>query len=85
MRIEITSTQAGASQGLALRSRTLRTRVQRPALSGLRTGAPVEASSLRVDSSKSSPFSKNSPFSKGSPFSASCATPVPVRWDAVRG
>ncbi len=79
MRIEITSTQAGASQGLALRSRTLRTRVQRPALSGLRTGAPVEASSLRVDSSKSSPFSK------GSPFSASCATPVPVRWDAVRG
>ncbi len=82
MRIEITSTQAGASQGLASRFRTPRERVQHSALSALSarwTGAPVEASSLRVDSSKSSPFSK------GSPFSASCATPVPVRWDAVRG
>ena len=83
MRIEITSTQAGAP-----RTRALRTTVQ-PAASW--AGPPLAASSLRVDPSKSEPFSKNGPlsksrpFSKSGPFSPGCATPVPVRWDVVRG
>ncbi|MDG2334266.1 MAG: hypothetical protein P8Q97_08610 [Myxococcota bacterium] len=77
MRIEITSTQAGAS-----RTRAPRTRVQSSAQPAARAsvesavawaGPPLAASSLRVDPSKRGPFS------------AGCATPVPVRWDAVRG
>ena len=77
MRIEITSTQAGAP-----RTRALRTTVQ-PAASW--AGPPLAASSLRVDPSKNGPLSKSRPFSKSGPFSPGCATPVPVRWDVVRG
>ena len=65
MRIEITSTQAGAP-----RTRAPRTTVQ-PAASW--AGPPLAASSLHVDPAKSGPFSPG------------CATPVPVRWDVVRG
>jgi hypothetical protein len=80
MRIEITSTQAGAP-----RTRALRTTVQ-PAASW--AGPPLAASSLHVDPSRVDP-SKGGPFSvdpaKSGPFSPGCATPVPVRWDVVRG
>jgi len=70
MRIEITSTQAGANRALASRRFTPSEPNPHPASWA---GAPVAASSLGADPSKSSPFSP------------SCAIPVPVRWDAVRG
>jgi hypothetical protein len=83
MRIEITSTQAGAPRTRALRT-TVQPAVQltvQPAASW--AGPPLAASSLRVDPSKSGPFSVDP--SKSGPFSPGCATPAPVRWDAVRG
>ena len=77
MRIEITSTQAGASLTRASRT-TVRPTVRGAVLPAVQAavawaGPPIAASSLRVDPSKRGPFS------------AGCATPTPVRWDAVRG
>ena len=101
MRIEITSTQAGASRTRASRTTVrpavqgavqttvqgaVQTTVQATVQATVRgavlpavqaavawAGPPIAASSLRVDPSKRGPFS------------AGCATPTPVRWDAVRG
>jgi hypothetical protein len=70
MRIEIIPTQAAASTGPSARPHVGQEIAPHRAS---RSRTPVALSSLRADPVRQSPFS------------AAAVTPVPVRWDVVRG